>query len=59
MHAGQRVAFNGMLDRHAGHSFVVTGASSFFAVNLFTWRMTRKMQKAMIRKFIILFINNP
>jgi len=55
---GQRVAFILIDVKQKGQS-IVDGLTSFFFINLLTALMIKKSTIAIIRKFMIVFINAP
>lgn len=58
---GQRVALIGMDVMQCGHSFVVTSGltSACLRLKWFSCLMTIKIEKAMIKKSIMLLMNKP
>jgi hypothetical protein len=56
---GQRVALIGIAEKQYGHSLVAGAAAGTGFFHRFTWRITRKITNATIKKSITVFRNNP
>ena len=59
MQDGQRDAFNGIVEKQNGHSFVFGTTAEGLALKRLICRTSKKTTKATIRKSITLLINSP